>query len=46
MDQMEVEKLKLKDILEKYEEYIDDTKLELKNIYKLYSQDEGKGKGA
>ena len=42
MDQMEFEKLKLKDILEKYEEYIDDTKLELKNIYKLYSQDEAR----
>ena len=42
MNQMEYEKLKLKNILEKYEEYIDDTKLELKNIYKLYNQDEAK----
>lgn len=42
MEQMEFEKLKLKDILEKYEEYIDDTKLELKNIYKLYNQDEAR----
>lgn len=42
MSQMEFEKLKLKDILEKYEEYINDTKLELKNIYKLYNQDEAK----
>lgn len=42
MNQMEYEQLKLKNILNKYEEYIDDTKLELKNIHKLYNQDEAK----
>ena len=42
MNQMELEKLKLKEILEKYEEYMADTQLELKNIYKLYNQEEAK----
>lgn len=40
MDEMLIEKNKLKEITQKYDEFLEDTKLENKNVYKLHSNKE------
>ncbi len=40
MEELALEKENLKNILTKYDEYLDDTKLEFKNVYKLYANKE------
>ena len=40
MEELTLEKENLKNILTKYDEYLDDTKLEYKNVYKLHANKE------
>lgn len=40
MEEMEIEKLKLEEVLKDYHEYIDDTTLEMDNVFKLHTNKE------